>query len=148
MTTESQHDVTRSGGSVLLGTAIGALCVGLLASGIAFATSGPPAGLGALVGTLFVVLVFVGGAFAVNVVARIMPSASMMVALMTYLLQVVIVVAFFIALSDSGLVPDVLNDYWLAGSVILGTLGWSVCQIILTMRLRLPVYDLTDASGQ
>lgn len=133
---------------MLLGAATGALALGVIAAAIAALVSGSAAGLGALVGTVIVVLVFVGGASVVNMVAGISPAASLMVALLTYLLQIVLMAVILFAISGSGLVPDVLNAYWLTGAIILGTLGWMVFQIILTTRLRLPAYDLTDASAR
>lgn len=147
MTTESTH-TTASGGSVLLGAAIGALVVGLVAALVGAFVAGSAAAYGALVGTVIVVLVFAGGAFLVNLVAGNSPAASLLIALLTYALQVVLIAVIFYAISDSGLVGDVLAAGWLAGAVIVGTVGWMVCQIVLATRLRLPAYELTDAGAQ
>ncbi|WP_067437218.1 hypothetical protein [Nocardioides jensenii] len=148
MTTESKRSTAGSGGSVLLGAAVGALVVGVAASLLGALVSGSAAAYGALTGTLIVVLVFAGGASLVNLVAGISPQASLMIALLTYALQVVMVGGILYAIERSGLVGDVLSAGWLAGAVIIGTLGWMVCQIVLSARLRLPAYDLTDAGAR
>lgn len=147
MTTESQHQ-TATGGSVLLGAAVGALALGVVASIVGAVVSGSAAAYGALAGTLVVVMVFAGGAFLVNLVAGVSPAASLLIALLTYTLQVVLIGVIFYAISDSGLVGDVLAAGWLAGAVIVGTVGWMLSQIVLTMRLRLPAYDLRDAGAR
>ncbi|KQY54504.1 MULTISPECIES: hypothetical protein [unclassified Nocardioides] len=148
MTTESKRNLTRSGESVLLGAAVGALLLGALASVTGALVADSAAAYGALAGTLIVVLVFAGGSFLVNLVAGISPAASLLIALLTYTLQVVLIGVIFYALADSGLVDDVLDGRWLAGAVIVGTVGWMVSQIVLTTRLRLPAYDLTDAGAR
>jgi ATP synthase protein I len=101
---------------------------------------GSPAAYGAAVGTLVVVGVFGFGSFVVDTVATLMPSAALLVALLTYTLQVVAMGLVFVALSGSGLLGDEL-----AGTVIAGTAAWVVCQIVLTMRARIPIYDLPEA---
>ncbi|KRF15355.1 hypothetical protein ASG90_11630 [Nocardioides sp. Soil797] len=147
MTTESKR-ITAGGGSVLLGAAVGAFSLGLVASLIGALVSGSAAAYGALAGTVIVVLVFAGGASLVNLVAGINPAASLLIALLTYALQVLLIGMIFYVIADSGLVGDVLAAGWLAGAVIVGTIGWMVCQIMLATRLRLPAYELTDAGAQ
>ncbi|QIX27436.1 hypothetical protein ncot_13090 [Nocardioides sp. JQ2195] len=147
MTTESKRN-TASGGSVLLGAAAGALALGVLASLVGALVSGSAAAYGALAGTVIVVLVFAGGASLVNLVAGINPAASLLIALLTYALQVLLIGMIFFAIAESGLVGDVLAAGWLAGAVIVGTVGWMLCQIVLTTRLRLPAYELTDAGAR
>ena len=82
---------------------------------------GSPAAYGAAVGALIVVGVFGFGSFVVNTVATLMPTAALLVALLTYTLQVVAMGLVFVALSGSGLLGDELDREWLAGTVIAGT---------------------------
>lgn len=133
---------------MLLGAAVGGLVLGAIAALVGALVSGSAAAYGALAGTVIVVLVFAGGAFLVNLVAGVSPAASLLIALLTYTLQVAVTFMIFFALSESGLVDDPLDGAWLAGAVIVGTVGWMVSQIVLTTRLRLPAYDLTDASAR
>ena len=107
--------------------------------------AGAPAAYGAAVGILIVVGVFGFGSFVVNTVAALMPTAALLVAMLTYTLQVVAMGLVFVALSRSGLLDAALDREWLAGTVIAGTLVWVVSQIVVTMRVRIPIYDLPEA---
>lgn len=131
-----------SGASVLLGAGGAALALGLAATLVGALVSGSEAALGALVGTLLVVGVLGFGSFVVNVVAGLMPAAALMVAMLTYTLQVVLMGLVFAILSGSGLLDSTVDRGWLAGAVIGGTAIWLVSQVVLTTRRRIPVYDL------
>lgn len=141
MTTESKKDPRSSGSRVLAGAAVAALSLGALATVLGAVTAGSGAAYGALVGTVLVVTVFGVGSTVVNTVAGLMPSASLLVALLTYTLQVVLMGLVFAGLSGSGLLDDTLDREWLAGVVIAGTFGWLGTQVVLTTRLRIPVYE-------
>lgn len=129
---------------MLVGAALVALVAGLLTVLVGALVGGSPAAYGALAGTLLVVAVFFLGAGFVHVAAGLVPAASLLVALLTYTLQVLVLALVFAALSRSGLLDGTLDRRWLAGAVITGTVAWMVAQIVLTARLRLPVYDLPD----
>ena len=148
MTTESTHHTRKSGVSVLLGTAAVTLVLGGITSGLGAAVGGSAAAYGALVGTALVVGVLAFGSFVVNVVAGLMPAAALLVALLTYTLQVVVMGLVFVALKGSGLLESTLDRRWLAGAVIAGTFGWIAAQIVLSMRARIPAYDLPEAGAR
>ena len=143
MTTESKQD-TRPGASVLLGAAGAGSCAVVVLAIVAWLVDGAPGVTGALVGGGLTLTVFVLGIGLVSVTARALPAASLMVALLTYTLQVLVLALVFAGLSRSGLLDDALDRRWLAAAVIAGTVAWMVAQIGLTARLRLPVYDLPD----
>lgn len=131
-----------SGASVLVGAGGAALVLGLVAALVGAFVSGSEAALGALIGTLLVVGVLGFGSFVVNVVAGLMPAAALMVAVLTYTLQVVLMGLVFAILSESGLLDSDVDRGWLAGAVIGGTAIWLVSQVVLMTRRRIPVYDL------
>lgn len=147
MTTRSKQDPRSSGARVLLGAALAALVLGVATALTGALAAGSAAAYGALVGTALVLVVLGFGSVVVDAVAGVMPTASLLVALLTYTLQVVLMGLVLIALSGSGLLDDTLDREWLAGTVIGGTFGWLGVQLILTTRMRIPVYDLpvTDA---
>lgn len=145
MTTETNQVTRNQGSRVLLGATAGSLAAGLAIAGVGALASGSPAGVGALIGTALVVLVFAGGSFVVDEVARLMPAAALLVALLTYTLQVLAMGLAFVAISGSGLLDATADRGWLAGAVIAGTAGWLVLQIALATRQRIPVYDLHPA---
>jgi ATP synthase protein I len=145
MTTETNQVTRNQGSRVLLGATAGSLAAGLAIAGVGALTAGSPAGVGALIGTALVVLVFAGGSFVVDEVARLMPAAALLVALLTYTLQVLAMGLAFVAISGSGLLDATADRGWLAGAVIGGTAGWLALQIVLATRQRIPVYDLRPA---
>jgi ATP synthase protein I len=144
MTTASPRSTATSGASVLFGAALAALVAGLGVTLVGGLADGAPAAYGALAGTLLVVGVFFFGAGVVHVAAGLVPAASLLVALLTYTLQVLVLALVLAGLNRSGLLDDALDRRWLAAAVIAGTVAWMVAQIGLTARLRLPVYDLPE----
>ncbi|HYF74243.1 MAG TPA: hypothetical protein VD864_15545 [Nocardioides sp.] len=145
MTTETSPVTRHQGSRVLLGAAAGSLVAGLVLAVVGALVGGSSALTGALVGTALVVLVFAGGSLVVNEVARVLPAASLLVALLTYTLQVLAMALAFAALSRSGALDESLDRGWLAGAVIAGTAGWITLQVVLATRVRIAVYDLTPA---
>lgn len=146
MTTETNQVTRHQGSRVLLGAAAGSLLAGLVLAVVGGLVGGSSALSGALVGTALVVLVFAGGSFVVNEVARVLPAASLLVALLTYTLQVLAMALAFAVLSRSGALDETIDRDWLAGAVIAGTAGWITLQVVLATRVRIAVYDL-DAHG-
>jgi hypothetical protein len=145
MTTERALSSRRTGSSVLAKAAMASVTLGVAAAVTGALVGGASAAYGAAVGIAIVIGVFGFGSFVVNTVAALMPTAALLVAMLTYTLQVVAMGLVFVALSRSGLLADELDRKWLAGTVIAGTLVWVVSQIVVTMRVRIPMYDLPEA---
>ena len=89
---------------------------------------------------------FAFGGFTVNAVAGALASAALVVALLTYTLQVVAMALAFVAISGSGLLDETVSRGWLGGSVILGTRVWMAVQVLVSTSRRIPIYDLPDPS--
>ncbi|WP_457206551.1 hypothetical protein [Nocardioides sp. P5_C9_2] len=142
MTTESKQD-TRRGASPLLGAATAGLVLVVLLVVLAGLLDGSAGALGAAAGGVLALAVFATGTAVVQTVAQVMPAASLLVALMTYILQVVLMGAVAVALSGSGLVGEDLSRGWFAGAIIAVTATWMVAQVWLVGRQRIPVYDLS-----
>jgi ATP synthase protein I len=128
--------------AVLLGGLAVTVVMGLLVAVVAGLVSGAPAARGALVGALVVTAVCVGGSLLVNAVAGLVPAASLLVALLTYTLQVLVLLLVFVGLERSGLLGSDLDREWLGGTAIAATLVWLVAQVVLTIRRRIPAFDL------
>lgn len=124
----------------------GALVVtGALAAGstvLALLVGGGPQVLAGLVGALMVALFFGFGSATMAVVARVVPAASLLVALLTYVLQVVLLGLVFAALHRSGATEGDLDPRWLGVVVVVGTFGWLAALLVGFVRDRRPVYDL------
>jgi hypothetical protein len=148
MTTESKQVIRSRSGYTLLGAAISALLAGLVVVLIGALAQGPHAAYGALVGTALCVAVFGFGAFVVNVVAGVMPAAALLIAMLTYTMQVALMALAFLALTRSGVLDETLDRRWLGGAVITATMSWLVAQIWLSTRARIVAYDLPGGQSE
>lgn len=146
MTTESKQD-TRPGASALLLAAAAAFVTGVLMTLVAWLVSDATAVRSVVLSTLLVVVVIGFGVFVLNTVASIMPGATVLVALVTYALQLVVMAAVVLQLVRSGMMADTLDRRWFGGGVAVATLAWMVAQIVAATRARIPVYDLPEAGA-
>ncbi len=148
MTTDTTSVPRDRGTTALVRTALATVVLGLLVTLLGGLTSGSAAAYGALVGAGIVVAVFGFGTFTVNAVATVMPHAALMVALLTYTLQVVAMALVFAALSGSGLLDETISRSWLGGTVIAGTLMWMTVQVVLSTSRSIPIYDLPERTPE
>lgn len=142
MTTETLRHTPNPGLRVLLGAAAAALSAGAIVVAVAALQGSAGDRQGALVGALLALAVLAGGSLVVDLVASRMPTASLLVAVLTYTLEVVLLGLVFWRLETSGALDGSLSGTWLGVAVIAVTIGWLVGQIVLTARVRIPVYDL------
>jgi len=142
MTTESKQRLRSRSGFTLLGAAISATVVGLLSVAIAAVIADSAAVYGGLAGMALCVTVFGFGAFVVDAVAGLMPSAALLMALLTYTLQVAVMALAFLALTRSGVLDETIDRRWLGGTVIASTMAWLAAQTWLSTRARIPAFDL------
>jgi ATP synthase protein I len=147
MTTESKQD-TRPGAFVLLGAAGAAFLAGLAMTLVAWLFADLTAVRSVAVSTLLVVVVIGFGVFVLNTVASIMPSATVLVALVTYATQLVVLAAVVLSLARNGMMDDTFDRRWFGGGVAVATLAWMVAQIVAHLRARIPVYDLPEAGAR
>lgn len=118
---------------------VAAVMVTVVVAGIMAGRSGL---LGALFGGAMAFSFFVFGSLVVRATTRFAPQLVMLMALLTYTLQVALVALVFAALTSSGAMGSTLSAAWLAGGVAAATLAWIVGQLVATARLRVPVYDI------
>jgi ATP synthase protein I len=105
-------------------------------------TDGRPAVVGAATGGVLTLVVFALGIAVVGLVARILPTASLMVALMTYALQLLVLALAVASIQRAGVGSDELSRGWFAAGVIAVTVLWVVGQVVAATRQRIPAYDL------
>lgn len=113
--------------------AAGAVAGGLVVA-VASLLDGAVGAGGATVGAAVTLVVFAFGAVSVAVASRVHPRGALAVALVTYLLQAVVLVAFFARLRGSGLLGETLSAGWLAVAVVAVTLAWTALQILAWQR--------------
>ncbi len=108
-----------------------------LVAGVAAVVAGRPQVVGALLGAALVGGFFLFGTLSTSVAAAYAPGLSLLVALTTYVLQVVVLGLLLVGLDGSATAPRSLDVAWLAGTVIAGTLAWSA--VLVVTALRTPV---------
>lgn len=148
MTTETRSEA-RAGSAgvasteprVLLGTIAVTAAAGVVASLLGLLASGSDALLGAAVGALTVLLVLTFGCTTLALVARILPSATLLVALVTYLAQAAVLLLVFVRISEIDVFADGPGRRWLALGLVAATLAWMTAQLVLTLRSRQPYFD-------
>ena len=144
MTTESKPG-TRTGLSPLLGAmGSGAVAV-LVVVVVALLTDGRPAVVGAASGGALTLAVFASGIGVVGLVARMMPAASLLVALMTYTLQLLVLALCLAAIERADVSAETLSRGWFVAGVIAVTVLWMAGQVVAATRQRIPVYDTPAA---
>lgn len=150
MTTETRpaSRTTRPYGVAALGAAVLASSgAGVVAAGLGAWLDGSAGLVGALVGAGVTLLVLATGFAVVDLVAGLMPTASLVVALLTYTLQVVLLAALLVALRRADGVDATLAPPWFAAGVIAVALAWTVCLVVHALRARVPLYDLPAATA-
>ncbi len=78
-------------------------------------------------------------------VADASPRVALFVALTSYLLRIVLL-GFLLSAGLSGPAPNGLHAGCLLGSTLAATIGWIAGEVIAFTRLRIPVFDSTQAS--
>lgn len=126
---------------LLLAVVLVAATLAVLA-GIGALVAGAPAAWGALVGGSIALLFLALGSLVVSLAAAWAPAMSLLVAMMTFTLQVLLAGLVFWALGDSALVARHLSTTWLAGGVVVAALSWTVAQVVTSVRARVAVYDI------
>ena len=140
MTTESLQPPRTTAAPLLRpALAAGSVCLAIVVAGAL--VEGSPAAGGAGVGAALVLGVYGAGALAVDLVARVLPSAALLVALLTYTLQVLAMALAFVALQRSGELGESLSREWLAGAVIAGTAAWLAVHAATALRARIPAFE-------
>jgi len=90
--------------------------------------------LSALLGGGIVLVFFTFGAVVVGSASQLAAHLALVVAMVTYTLQVVLVALVFAALTEADAFDADLSAGWLAGALIAGTFAWMAGQLIATLR--------------
>jgi ATP synthase protein I len=116
------------------------LVAGLAAAVAAALARGGPGVWGVVVGVALLAGFFLFGLVTMQVAAALTPTASLLLALLTYTLQVVLLGLAFVVLQRSGLLDTSIDRRWLSGTVVVGTLVWTVMLVRGAVRQRIPLY--------
>jgi ATP synthase protein I len=116
------------------------LTAGAVAVLVAALTTGAAGAWGVLVGLGLLVGFYLFGLGTVQATSAVAPTISLLVALLTYTLQVVLLGLAFVVLQRSGLLDDAVDRRWLSGTVVTGTLLWTTSLVRSATRQRIPLY--------
>ena len=130
-------------GPAVVGTATLALC-GAVVAGL---TSGADGAWGVVVGAVTTVVLFFLGMSITHVVATLSPALSLLVALLTYALQLVLLVLVLVGLERSTLLDELLDRRWIGATIIGGTLVWSAALVRSDVR-RTRLYHNGTGQGE
>lgn len=125
---------------LLVAAAAGVLAV-LLVAAFAAVTDGATAAVGAMVGGGAAVVVFAVGTTTVHLVSEVLPGASLLVALLTYALQLVALMALVAALAGTEVAASDAARTWFAVALITATFAWLAAQVWQATRARIPAYE-------
>jgi hypothetical protein len=139
MTTESKQVRATTGAGTLLGAASWALTAGIALAVAGLVIDGSSALCAGLAGAAATVLVLALGALMVDLVARVMPTASLLLALLTYVFQILVLTAALVVVAR---VADDTVTRWSAGALIAVALAWTLAHVVLATRRRIAVYDV------
>jgi hypothetical protein len=121
--------------------------VGLVSCGLALLLAGRPQVVGALVGAAVVAVFFAFGMLNTAVAATFAPRSSLLVALLTYTVQVVALGLLLSALTRSDATAAHLDVRWLGATVIAGALGWSGALVLDALRQPVQVTSAEAVRG-
>ncbi len=141
MTTAAQNDAPR-GPSPLLWATLASFVLGAALVCAAALIDGAAGARGAAAGALVTLVTFGWGTSVVDAISRVMPAASLLIALLTYTLQLVVMGASVKVLVDASQGGVRFAHGWLAAGVVLLALTWITAQIWATVRLRTLAYEL------
>lgn len=118
------------------------LLVGLVVAVGAVINEGSAGLWGALAGTFLVGVFFLSGQLALRAFKGIEPALLLAVALLTYALQVVVLLAVYAAFANSGISDDDFSTKAFGVAVLAGTAVWMAGLFWVAKHERIPLYDL------
>jgi hypothetical protein len=118
------------------------LLVGAVSAGVGFLAAETPGLWGALIGALLVTGFFTLGQVVLHSMRSVQPSLFLLVGLLTYLLQIVILLAVFASFSKHESWEDTISPTALGLTTIACTAIWTVGLVVASTRERIVLYDL------
>jgi ATP synthase protein I len=116
--------------------------VGGISAGVGAIIVGSPGLWGALLGMALVTGFFTLGQVVLQAVRSVLPALFLLVGLMTYTLQVVILLAVFATFSRNQAWSDAVSTTALGLTIIACTAVWTVGLVVASTRERIVIYDL------
>jgi ATP synthase protein I len=138
--TTVQEGLAANLGGVALLVVVG-LVVAAAGAGLGLLVGGGPQALGAVLGAALTTGFYVFGTVTVSLVAAYAPRASLLVAMLTYLLQVAALALVLAAVQESPAAGSTVDVAWTGGTVVVSTVLWLVVLVTRALRSVPPVSD-------
>jgi len=126
----------------LRSTTLPALALTAVCAIVGGVTAGREGALGAAAGGLLVCLLFLSNPVALGPVTKVVPQASVLVALTFFTTKILVLVAALSILLDEDGLGRHFDTMALGATVIVTTLAWVALLIRAARRRRQPLYDL------
>lgn len=120
---------------MVLAAAAAVVAVGVLAV-VAALAAGERALAGVLVGGLAVLAVLLFGVLTMALVVKVAPGMALLVAMTTYLLQIMVLLALYVRHERSPQMQEALSSGWLAGGIAAATAAWVLGHLAGAFRAR------------
>ena len=123
--------------TILLRAALPTAVVGLIVAAVAWLTMGTTAGVGALIGVVFVVPFFSIGQAVLAGVLRKNPAMGMSVAMLLYLVKIGVLAILLVVLSDTSL----FDTKAFAVNILICTLVWTGAEVWILANSKILYVD-------
>ena len=147
---ESREAGVRAGlADGLVGAALAVVVGGVVAAagaGLGLAVGAGLQALGAVVGAGLMTAFYLVGTVTVALVTAYAPRASLLVALLTYVLQVAALALVLAEVQSSAGAGRVLDVAWVGGAVVVATVVWLVLLVVRALR-SVPRADRVSGAG-
>ena len=122
------------------------VAVATAGAGLGLAVAGRPEALGAVLGAGLMTGFYLFGTVTVALVAAYAPRASLLVALLTYVVQVGALALVLAEVQASAAAGSTLDVAWVGGTVVVATVVWLVLLVVRALRGVPPMPDgVSDA---
>lgn len=129
---------------VVRAAVIPSVVAGCVCGGVATGYAGRPGLYGAMMG-LVLVLTFLGfGHVTLQTVSVVNPHFQLVIALLTYGLQVVALLAVFAAFQDNPAWTEAISAAAAGVTIMVCAVVWSAGRVIAAGRERRPLFDIED----
>ena len=116
-----------------LAVVVGAVVAGA-GAGLGLAVGGRPQALGAVLGAGLMTAFYLVGTVTVALVTAYAPRASLLVALLTYVLQVAALALVLARVQSTAAAGASLDVAWVGGAVVVATVVWLVLLVVRALR--------------
>lgn len=118
--------------TIVRGAALPTAAIGVVISAVVWATMGSSAGIGALLGTVIVVVFFMIGQLVLGGVLKHNPQMGLTVAMTLYIFKIGVLLGLLLLLQDTA----AFNTKTFAMTILACTLTGTACEVVIFARTK------------